>query len=275
MRNIAMIVSYDGTNYSGFQSQPGCLTIQGELEKALFVLTGQHIRVNGSGRTDAGVHAKGQVINFRTDCGIPVERFALAINARLPGDIVVQSVYEAPQEFHARHDPKSKTYRYSILCSRFADVFRRKYELHHPTPLDFAAMAKGLEHLIGEHDFSSFASPKSTKSSHVRTIYECRLEVETLLPFEDTDAWRYPGKQRGRIHLYVKGNGFLYNMVRIIAATVILIGEGKLSPSDMARILVAKDRSQAAPTAAPHALSLWALDYGEVFGDKPETPDEA
>lgn len=270
MRNICLVVSYDGTAYNGFQSQLDGRTIQDKLERAIYVLTGESIRVNGSGRTDAGVHARSQVVSFHTASSIPAERWALALNARLPNDIVIRKAVEAPLTFHARHDALFKTYRYSIHCSRIPDVFRKNFELHHPTPLDFEAMSASLRHLLGEHDFTSFASPRSTKTSHVRTIYEAWLEIEELFPPETSDARLYPGKQRGRLHLYVRGNGFLYNMVRIIAGTLLLIGEGKKHPDEMAVILAAKDRSQAAPTAPPHALTLWELDYGFLLAEPGE-----
>ncbi len=274
MRNICLIVSYDGTNYYGFQSQPGGNTIQDKLEEAIYVLAGERVKLTGSGRTDAGVHARGQVVNFTTSSSIPIERWMLALNTRLPNDIVVQSAFTVSDQFHARRKALSKTYRYSINCNRNPDLFRRRYEFHHPTPLDFDAMRSSLAHLIGEHDFSSFTAPQSTKSSHVRTILKTNLELEedSLGSFAftydnhnlDWDRRHYPGKQRGVMHLYITGTGFLYNMVRIIAGTLIQIGEGKRSSADMAAILAAKNRAKAGPTAVPHGLSLWEVEYEEL-----------
>lgn len=271
MRNIGLIVSYDGTNYYGFQSQPGGNTIQNKLEEAIQALSGEVIHVTGSGRTDAGVHARGQVVNFTTSSSIPIERWMLALNTRLPNDIVVQSVFLVPDQFHARRGAKSKTYRYTINCNRNPDLFRRRYQFHHPTPLDFAAMRSGLECLLGEHDFSSFTAPKSTKSSHVRTILDVRMDLEEAYPDHypipadhfgrEWDELHYPGKQRGVIHLYVTGSGFLYNMVRIIAGTLIQVGEGKRTAGDMKTILDACNRAAAGPTAMPHGLSLWEVVY--------------
>ncbi len=271
MRNIALIVSYDGTEYYGFQSQPSGNTIQDKLEHAIFLLSGEQVKLTGSGRTDAGVHARWQVVNFMTSSSIPIERLALALNTRLPNDIVVQRAYGVPEEFHARRKALSKTYRYTINCNRTPDLFRRRYEFHHPTPLDFAAMHEGLKLLLGKHDFSSFTAPQSTKPSHVRTILDARLEVEAdsaaqAASFHDDfscnwDERYYPGKQRGVIHLYVTGTGFLYNMVRIIAGTLIQVGEGKRNSADMATILAARDRARAGPTAMPHGLSLWEVVY--------------
>jgi tRNA pseudouridine38-40 synthase len=268
-RNICLVIGYDGTGYNGYQSQPGGNTIQDKLEEAVGILTGERIRVIGSGRTDAGVHARRMCVNFHTESKIPIDRWAIALNTRLPNDIVVHSAREVPQRFHARHDAVRKTYRYTINCRKFPDPFRRMYEFHHPLPLDIEAMREGLTYLLGEHDFSSFTNPHSTQTSHVRVLYEARLvaddtadEIPTLT--EEADRLRYPGKSRGVYHLYLTGNGFLYNMVRIIAGTILLVGEGKLPPERISAILEAKDRSQAGPTAVPHALTLWDVEY-ETF----------
>lgn len=274
MRNIALIVSYDGTDYFGFQSQPSGNTIQDKLTHAIYKLSGEQVRLNGSGRTDAGVHARGQVVNFITTSSIPIERWALALNSRLPNDIVVQCAYLVSEGFHARHMAISKTYRYTINCNRTPDLFRRRYEFHHPTPLDFEAMRAGLTHILGKHDFSSFTAPQSTKPNHIRTILHAKLEIEAGEPSQwvssydalntEWDERYYPGKQRCIIHIYVTGSGFLYNMVRIIAGTLIQVGEGKRAASDMATILEARNRAMAGPTAVPHGLSLWEVVYEEL-----------
>jgi tRNA pseudouridine38-40 synthase len=276
VRNLCLIVSYDGTNYYGFQSQPSGNTIQNKLEEAIYALSGERVHLMGSGRTDAGVHARGQVANFISTSSIPIERWMLALNTRLPNDIVVQGVFEVPEQFHARRKAISKTYRYTINCNRNPNLFRSRYEFHHPTPLDFVAMREGLTHLLGEHDFSSFTAPQSSKQSHVRTILEARLEIEddraSLFDFPDAQASKerdqiwYPGKQRGVIHLYITGSGFLYNMVRIIAGTLIQVGEGKRTSSDIAVILAAQNRAKAGPTAVPHGLTLWQVDYEQFNG---------
>ncbi|WP_130615144.1 tRNA pseudouridine(38-40) synthase TruA [Cohnella abietis] len=278
MRNIGLIISYDGTQYYGFQSQPSGNTIQDKLEEAIYALTSEEIHVTGSGRTDAGVHARGQVVNFETTSSIPIERWMLALNTRLPNDIVVQSAFIVPDKFHARRGAESKTYRYTINCNRNPDLFRRRYQFHHPTPLDIEGMRNGLVYLLGEHDFSSFTAPQSTKSSHVRTILEAKLEVEKDHPDHfniphdhfghSWDQLHYPGKQRGVIHLYIKGTGFLYNMVRIIAGTLIQVGEGKRVASDIASILAAQNRALAGPTAVPHGLSLWEVVYPSLSTNK-------
>jgi len=243
-KNIVMVVSYDGTNYSGFQSQPSGNTIQDVLEAAIKTLTGEELRIIGSGRTDAGVHARGQVFNFHTESRIPQERWALAINTRLPDDIVVLEAWEAPEAFHARHSAKRKTYRYTIDRRKFPDVFDRHYAFHHPTPLNVAAMREALAHLVGEHDFTSFTSIQSTQLHHVRTIFETRIEEDGSM-----------------LHLFVTGSGFLYNMVRIIAGTMMWVGEGKLSPDDIPSMLKALDRTKTGPTAMAHGLMLWEVEY--------------
>ncbi|HEY8529643.1 MAG TPA: tRNA pseudouridine(38-40) synthase TruA [Paenibacillaceae bacterium] len=320
MRNICLLVSYDGTRYHGFQTQPDGNTIQDRLEEAIRKLTGESVRVVGSGRTDAGVHARGQVANFHTSSRIPAERWALALNSRLPEDIVVLAAAEVDPSFHARRDAVSKTYRYTVNTRRFPDVFRRRYEYHHPIPLDCAAMREGLRHLVGEHDFTSFASAHSTASHHVRTIFSARLIVEPdggpdggsgLERGNGSDCGggsdrgtgpdsgagetggdsRPPGgsdggtaggsgvgkavgaaggaspeRVRGLIHLELTGNGFLYNMVRIIAGTLLGVGEGKRPPEQIAEILAAKDRSLAGPTAPAHGLVLWRVDYDARWG---------
>jgi len=253
MRNIAMLVSYDGTGYNGFQTQPGGNTVQDKLEGAIQQLTGERTKITGSGRTDAGVHARGQVFNFHTGSRIPLERWCLALNSRLPGDIVVHSAREVPEDFHARRSAKRKTYRYSIQRSKFPDVFYRNTRFHHPLPLAVDPMRTALEAFTGEHDFTSFCSARTPVESHVRTIFAARLLSEAYDDPDDGDA--------GVIHLEVTGNGFLYNMVRIIAGTVLEVGEGKRDPSEIATILTAKNRELAGPTAVPHGLVLWKVEY--------------
>lgn len=248
-----MRVSYAGQAYAGFQTQPGLNTIQDQLESAIRQLTGEELKITASGRTDAGVHARGQVINFYTESSIPVNRWCMAINARLPDDILVWDADEVPLQFHARRSAIRKTYRYTIRCGRHADLFRRDQEFHHPTPLDTQSMQAGLQALIGRHDFTSYCSKRTMTISNVRTVYDASLEI----------GERDPILQSYLIHLHISGNGFLYNMVRIITGTLIQVGEGKRKPEDMALILAAKDRSLAGPTAVPHGLMLWEVNYAE------------
>lgn len=256
MRNICAKVSYIGTDFNGFQAQPYGRTVQNEIEKAIRHLTGEATVIIGSGRTDAGVHAIGQVFNFHTASSIPTERWAIALNTRLPKDIVITDVRDVPDGFHARRSAKRKTYRYSIDTGKFPDVFARAYRYHHPTPLDLEAMRKGLAHLVGRHDFTSYTSIRSTKPHHVRTIYEASL------------------RQEGQaLHMTITGNGFLYNMVRVIMGTLLWVGQGKLQPDDMKRILEGRSRALAGPTAMPHGLTLVDVDYGD-YGE-PEPMDSA
>ncbi|MBD0384591.1 tRNA pseudouridine(38-40) synthase TruA [Paenibacillus sedimenti] len=253
MRNLRFTISYDGTAYSGFQIQPNADTIQNRLEQAVYMLTGESVKVISSGRTDAGVHAKAQVINFITTSKIPVERWCLALNTRLPKDIVAHTAEEVSLSFHSRKAAKRKTYCFTIRSARFPDVFHRNYEYHHPTHLNVEAMREALPCLLGEHDFTSFCTVRTDKEIKVRTLYEARLETEA-------DDLSSDGKIV-RMRLIVSGNGFLYNMVRIIAGTLLQIGEGKRPSSDMQRILEAKDRSQAGPTAEAKGLTLWKVEY--------------
>lgn len=251
LRNIRMTVSYDGAAYNGFQIQPGLTTVQEELEKSIKLLTGEQLKITASGRTDAGVHARGQVFNFCTESQIPLERWCLALNSRLPEDIVVRDALHVPDDFHSRRSAKRKTYRYTVRCGKNPDVFKRHLEFHHPALLDIEGMREGLRHIVGEHDFSSFCSARTTKNSFIRTIYEAKLKCE---PFdEDLNSFAF--------HIILTGNGFLYNMVRIIVGTLLQVGEGKRSGSEIKAILEAKNRAKAGPTAMAHGLMLWEVFY--------------
>lgn len=254
MRNICMIVSYDGSAYNGFQSQPNSNTIQDKIEEALCTLTGETIKITASGRTDAGVHARGQVINFHTESRIPIDRWCMALNSRLPDDIIVTDAREVSETFHARRSAIRKTYRYSIRCGRYKDVFRRHLEYHHYGSLDVEAMRLALSYLVGEHDFTSFCSVHTTAKTNVRTIYNASISTNE----------QYIGNMKStQLFIDITGNGFLYNMVRIIVGTLIEVGEGKRVPDDMRRILESRDRTQAGPTAMAHGLMLWEVLYEE------------
>lgn len=254
MRNIRLAVSYEGTRYYGFQIQPDRPTIQGKLQEAIFAVTAEKPQINGSGRTDAGVHARAQIVNFFTRSRIPNDKWCQALNAHLPDDIVVWAADEVPESFHARKSAVRKTYVYQINASRFADPLLRRLEFHHPGPLQIERMEEAIRYLEGEHDFTSFASVHSSSQSKVRTIYEAKLERMPLEGMEQAAG-------AGRIRLKFTGNGFLYNMVRIMAGTLLSVGEGKLDPADIPQILAAKDRSAAGPTAKPHGLTLWNVEY--------------
>lgn len=252
MRNIKLTMSYDGTSYYGFQSQPDGNTVQDKIEQAIGVLTGETIKLIGSGRTDAGVHARKQVVNFFTSSAVPIERWCLALNARLPSDIVMLEAKEVPLSFHSRRDAIRKTYCYKIRYGRHKDVFNRNFEYHHYGRLNLEAMSQALQHLVGTHDFTSFCSVRSVKSSHIRTIYEAGLEYR---PDSLLDS------MNGVIQINLTGNGFLYNMVRIVVGTLLQIGEGKKTAAQMKSILEACDRSQSGPTAMAHGLTLWEVEY--------------
>ncbi|WP_199616519.1 tRNA pseudouridine(38-40) synthase TruA [Paenibacillus alkalitolerans] len=256
MRNVRLTVSYDGSAYFGFQSQPGKDTIQARLQSALRAVTGVETTVIASGRTDAGVHARAQVVNFITGSSIPAGRWCRALNSYLPPDIVVWRAEDVPLEFHARKSAKRKTYCYAINGNRYADVFSKHTQYHHPGPLNVQAMKDALPAVVGEHDFTSFCSMRTGCESRIRTIYEARLEQEEVPGMNNV-----PGT--GVLRVFLTGNGFLYHMVRIITGTLISIGEGKLSSSDMRRILEARDRTQAGPTAKAQGLTLWEVRYDD------------
>lgn len=253
VRNIALVIGYDGTSYYGFQTQPGGNTIQDYLEAAIRILTGETVKLHGSGRTDAGVHARAQVAHVLTESDIPVERWAVALNTRLPRDIVVYEAWEMPLDFHARRSAKRKTYRYVIQNSKFPDLQHIRTRFHHHRPLNVDAMKEALAYVSGEHDFTSFCTARCDKESRIRTIYSADLSIlRDPLPGDD---------QACSIHIEITGNGFLYNMVRIMAGTLIQIGQGKRRPIDMRTILEAKNRSLAGPTAVSHGLTLWSVEY--------------
>lgn len=239
-----MTISYDGTDYNGFQKQPRGITVQGELEKVIESLVRHPVTVYGSGRTDAGVHARTQVIHFRTDSPIPVERWALALNSRLPESIVIRDVQEAKLDFHARLSAKRKTYRYALNNSLYPDVFQRRYQWHISRKMDEDAMFKSAEHFLGTQEFTSFSSSRTATSNHIRTIYRSEWVREGDVLF-----------------YYVEGNGFLYNMVRILVGTMIHVGDGKIKEADIPEIIMSKNRKKAGPTAPAAGLTLWNVEY--------------
>jgi tRNA pseudouridine38-40 synthase len=244
MRNIKLTLSYDGTDFHGWQRQPGSRTVQGILEDALTQLTGARPGTNGSGRTDAGVHALGQVVNFLTASQHSTETFVRALNAILPRDVRVFTAEEKPQAFHATLDAKSKVYRYEIDNGRIADVFQLRYRWHVPRQLDAAAMARAGSFLVGRHDFHSFETEWPNRTSSVRTIF--RLTVE---------------RSGSVVALEVEADGFLYNMVRSIAGTLTLVGAGKRAEAWVADVLAGEDRVLAGPTAPAKGLFLVKVDY--------------
>lgn len=245
MRNIKVLVEYDGTNYHGFQRQNDRLpTIQQSLEETLEQLTKHPVNILGAGRTDAGVHARGQVINFRTDCSIPVDRLPLAMNHLLPKDIVVLAAEEAEESFHSQYRAKRKIYRYHIYNSRIPSAFDRLYSHFVPQKLNLDNMKEAAAYIVGEHDFSAFKSAGAKTRTSIRTIY--RLDIDHNPP---------------HIYLTIEGNGFLYNMVRIITGTLLYVGKGKLTPDDVRRFVETGKREEAGPTAPPKGLCLMKVIY--------------
>ena len=245
MRNFKLVLSYDGTDFQGWQTQPGYRTVQETLETALATLTGEaKIRVNASGRTDAGVHALGQVANFYSAMRIPSEKLLGAINAHLPDDLVVASVEEVPHAFDANRNAIRKLYRYVIHDGPVIGPFLRKYCCHSKHPLDAAAMARAAKALEGRHDFHSFETEWPHRISSVRTITHVSVNR----------AGEY-------IWIDVEANGFLYNMVRAIAGTLMQIGRGYWPESKVAQILGAEDRARAGPTAPAQGLFLVRVTY--------------
>ncbi len=248
MQNYKMVLSYDGTRYDGWQKQGNTSnTIQGRLEALLSRLTGEEIEIHGSGRTDAGVHALGQVANFKLEQKWDCARLQEACNQYLPKDIAVCSLEEAQIRFHARLNAVEKTYRYRILTGNVRNVFERHYVYEYGKALDTKAMRKAAALLVGEHDFQSFCSTKRSKKSTVRMLHEICIT-----------------EKAGEVILTFRGNGFLYNMVRILTGTLIEVGEGKRSPEEMPAILSAKDRTKAGFTAPAEGLMLMAVGYPEA-----------
>lgn len=244
MKRIKLTVAYDGTDYCGWQIQKNGVTVEEVLNRALSRLIGDRVTVIGASRTDAGVHAQGNVAVFDTDTRIPAERIAYAVNALLPEDVVVVSSGEVPAGWHPRKCVSVKTYEYRILNREFPDPVRRRDTYFVPFPLDLDRMRQAAEYLKGEHDFKSFCSAQTTVEDTVRTIYALDIRKEEDL-----------------ITILVRGNGFLYNMVRIIAGTLAGVGRGYFEPRDVARMLEEKDRTKAGVTAPPQGLTLVGIEY--------------
>ena len=245
MRNIKLTIQYDGSRYKGFQRlKDNDNTIQGKIEDVLTRMTEEKIEIIGSGRTDMGVHAYKQVANFKTNSNLSVEKMNDYLYKYLPEDIVINDICEVDDRFHARYNAKGKVYLYKIYNTKHHDVFLRKYTTHVEKPLDIEAMKEASKYLIGEHDFTSFASSKSKKKSNVREIYSITIN-----------------KNKEVIDIFVEGNGFLYNMVRIIVGALIDVGLHRKSPEDIKEMLERKDRSQASDTAPAKGLYLYSVKY--------------
>lgn len=246
MKRIKLVVAYDGTNYCGWQVQPSGITIEEALNRELSHLLGEEIHVIGASRTDSGVHSLGNVAVFDTDTRIPPEKLCYALNQRLPEDIVVQSSCEVEPNFHPRRCYSEKTYEYRILNRRIPMPTLRRYTYFYYRELDVARMQQAASYLEGEHDFKSFCSVKTAVEDTVRQILSCTVEKTS----EDVVVIR------------VTGTGFLYNMVRIIAGTLISVGIGELEPEDIPGILEKRERSAAGPTAPAQGLTMIGIAYG-------------
>ena len=245
MRNIKLLIEYDGTNYHGWQVQPNGLTIQEVIEKKLKIMTRHTVRLIGSGRTDAGVHALGQVANFRTRAPIPVEGFGRGLNSLLPPDIVIKSAEEVQTEFHAQHGVKRKTYRYLILNQGPASAIYRNYSWHISLPLDVSAMQEAARRLLGKKDFSTFRGANPDSDDPVREVFQA--------------GWAM--KEGNFLGFTVEADGFLKHMVRNIVGTLVGVGKGKISVEEFQRILEARDRRQAGITAPAQGLFLVEVIY--------------
>ncbi len=245
MRNIKLVIEYDGKEYNGWQKQPTKLNIQGTIEQAIKSITGENVDLTASGRTDAGVHAIAQVANFKTNSNIPIDKIAIALNSNLKKSIRIISAEDVDERFHSRLTCKRKTYRYIINNSEFSSAIYRNLETHIPQKLDIEKMKIASKYFIGEHDFKAFKSSGTSSKSSVRTIYDAKV-------IEMSD---------NRIYIELTGNGFLYNMVRIISGTLVDVGLGKLQPEEIEKIIESKDRNLSGKTLPPNGLYLVNVEY--------------
>jgi tRNA pseudouridine38-40 synthase len=270
VRNLRLILSYDGADFAGWQVQPGRSTVQGELASAIGRLSGENVLPQGSGRTDAGVHALAQVASFATASTIPVENWLRALNDILPASIRVLEVTEAAPEFHARKSARAKTYRYRIYRGAICPPFLARYVWHYPYPLEEAVMVAAADVVVGEHDFTSFAAvdPERVErmaaeenvgvgksaTTHLQTTNLQMTNVRTIF----SSNWTREGAE---LIYTVRGSGFLHHMVRNLVGTFVLVGKGTLSREEFRRILDARDRTAAGPTAPASGLYLVEVEY--------------
>ena len=245
MRNIRLTIEYDGKDFNGWQKQPNKLNIQGTIEKAIEKITGEEIDLMASGRTDRGVHALGQVANFKTNSTLPIEKFPIAINSNMKSSIRIKDAKEVDERFHSRLSCKRKTYRYVINNSKYGSSIYRNLETHIPVKLDIEKMKEAVKYFEGEHDFKAFKASGTSSKSSVRIIYKAEV-------IEKPDE---------RIWIELIGSGFLYNMVRIISGTLVDVGLGKIEPKEIKNIIESKDRQKAGKTLAPQGLFLVKVEY--------------
>ena len=244
MRNIKLTIEYDGKDFNGWQKQPGKPNIQGSIEYAIEQITGEKIELFASGRTDAGVHAYGQVANFKTNSNLPIEKFPIAINTKLKRSIRILNAEEVQESFHSRLTCKRKTYRYVINNSPIASAIYRNLETHIPQKLNVDKMKKAIKYFEGEHDFKAFKASGTSSKSSVRTIYDAKV-------YQNGD----------KIYIELTGNGFLYNMVRIIAGTLVEVGLEKIEPEKIEEIIKEGRREMAGKTLPPNGLYLVDVKY--------------
>ena len=230
----------------GWQKQPNKLNIQGEIERAIEIITGEKVELIGSGRTDAGVNAVGQIANFKIEKDFPIEKIPIALNSQLKKSIRIKKAEEVPERFHSRYNCKKKTYEYTINNSEQGTAIYRNMQYHYPIKLDETKMDEAVKYLIGEHDFKSFKASGTSSKSSVRVIYDAKVE-----------------RKGDIITITLTGNGFLYNMVRIISGTLVEVGEGKIEPVKVKEILDAKDRLKAGKTLPPTGLCLINVEYDD------------
>ena len=245
MRNIKLTIEYDGKEYGGWQRQPSKPNIQGAIEDAIEEITGEKVNLIASGRTDSGVHAIGQVANFKTESSLPIDKFALAINTKIKRSVRIIKAEEVDDMFHSRLSCKEKTYRYTINNNPVQSAIFRNLEYHIPQKLDVTKMQEAVKYFEGEHDFKAFKASGTSSKSSVRTIYRAKV-------YEN---------DKGRIIIELTGNGFLYNMVRIISGTLVEVGLGKIEPDDIPNIIDSKKRENAGKTLPPYGLCLIDVKY--------------
>lgn len=247
MRNIRLKIEYDGKDFNGWQKQPNKLNIQGEIEKAIKDITGEEVELIASGRTDAGVHALGQIANFKTDSSIPIEKIPIALNTKLKRSIRIINAKEVEERFHSRYNCKKKTYRYIINNSENGTAIYRNLQYNFSEKLDENKMNEAIQYFVGEHDFKGFKASGTSSKSSVRTVYSGKVErIGELVTIEIT------------------GNGFLYNMVRIIAGTLIEVGLEKIKPEEIKDIIKSGNRQKAGKTLPPQGLYLVNVEYDQL-----------
>ena len=244
MRNIKLIIEYDGKGFNGWQKQPNKLNIQGEIERAIKEVTGEEVELNASGRTDAGVHAISQVANFKTQSNIDINKIPLALNSKLKKSIIIKKAEDVDLNFHARYNAKGKKYRYIINNSLVGSAIYRDLEYNFPIKLDVEKMKHAAKYFEGEHDFKAFRSSGTSNKNSVREIYKVEIKEENE-----------------RIILEFTGNGFLYNMVRIMVGTLMDVGLGKIKPESIKDIIDSKERTKAGKTAPAQGLYLVEVYY--------------